>query len=150
MSTSSWVCAQIWSKARMLRWRLWLLAATEEGVSVVTRNTELCFWAPFLCRRFSERVEFGKSGREIGMEISGSCRGNLEVSTEHQLFLSLFIHFFLSYKLFSVHSVLGIYFCRICSNIYIMLYKLNLCLVLYFDIWHSMQSPLVCFWESGE
>lgn len=106
--------------------------SNREGVSVVTRNTELGLGAPFLCRRFSKRVEFGKREREIGMEISGSRRGNLEVPTKHQLFLSLFIHFFLSYNLFSVHSVLGIYFCRICSNIYIMLYKLNLCLVLYF------------------
>lgn len=64
----SWVCAQIWSKARMLRWGLWLLAATGEGVSVVNRNTELGFGAPFLCPRFSERVEFGKREKREGGE----------------------------------------------------------------------------------
>lgn len=45
MFATSWVCAQVWSKAEHFRWELGQLATREEA-AVATKNIEL---VPSLC-----------------------------------------------------------------------------------------------------
>lgn len=49
MSATSWICAQVWSKAERFRQGLWLLATSGEEAAVAAKNAELGFLVPFLC-----------------------------------------------------------------------------------------------------
>lgn len=70
MSATDWVCAQVVSKAGMLRRGLWLLAATGEGVSIVARNVDLGFLASFLPWISSERAGFEERDRNEAFQIT--------------------------------------------------------------------------------
>ena len=74
MSTTSWVCAQIWSRAGRLGWGLRLLAATWEEVAVVVRNGNWAFWHLFFV---------GDSLRGQGLE-----REKQELGLPHQAVVS--------------------------------------------------------------
>ena len=74
MSATSWVCAQVRSKAEHLGRDLGE-ATSEEETAFATNNTDLGFW----CLSFVWRLSGRALEREIGMGLSGSCRDEPEV-----------------------------------------------------------------------
>ena len=79
MSITSWICAQLWSKAEFLRKGLRLLATSEKELPQPSRMWNWLFW--HLCWRFSEKVGF----EETGMGLSWSSRRFQPNSTQSKL-----------------------------------------------------------------
>lgn len=75
MSSANWVCVQVWSKSEHFRWGLGQLATLE------LPKCGTGPWVPFLC---SVIHWVGRVWRETGTGFSGSCRGELEVPTDHR------------------------------------------------------------------
>lgn len=56
VSATSWVCAQVWSKAECYKAGTWAVDSFRGGAAVATKNVELAFLVHSLYLRVSERV----------------------------------------------------------------------------------------------
>lgn len=84
VSTISWVCVQVWSKAEHFRWGFGRLATSGEEAAVASKNAELGFLETFLCLSVSEwGVVFGERDRNGGFldHTGGNWRFQLNKDT---------------------------------------------------------------------
>lgn len=79
MSATTWVCAQVGSKAGMSGRDL---GSCQLQGRLTAKNVKLGFGYLLFVQRFSERARFGE--KETRMGHSGSSRGELEVPAEHE------------------------------------------------------------------